>query len=105
MLNRQGYPTVPLNALAWHLTAIALVGLCAVRGDDLSVLTDEFDSASRFAEWLDLGTVEGWTTPSYEAADIDTTTPGRLRVVPGPLTWFNHLRGLLLFKEVSGDFD
>jgi hypothetical protein len=72
--------------------------------DDLSHLGDEFGEASTFAAWQDLGVVEGWVTPSYEAADIDTTAPGHFHIVPGALTWYNHLRGLLFFKEVSGDF-
>ncbi len=72
--------------------------------DDLMRLGDEFDNANTLPLWQDLGLVEGWTTPSYEQADIDTTTAGRFRIVPGAITWFDHLRGLLFFKEVSGDF-
>ena len=29
-----------------------------------------------------LGLVEGWGTPSYEKADVDTTEPGRFHIVP-----------------------
>ena len=72
--------------------------------DDLAPLGDEFDDASTFSDWQDLGLVEGWGTPSYEKADVDTTEPGRFHIVPGPNTWFAHLRGLLFFKEVSGNF-
>jgi len=80
------------------------LALAAHASDDLWRLSDEFDDATTFPEWQDLGVVEGWETPSYEEADIDTTTAGRFRIVPGPLTWFRHLRGLLLFKEIDGDF-
>ncbi|MEM9236996.1 MAG: Calx-beta domain-containing protein [Verrucomicrobiota bacterium] len=82
-------------------------GLClpmALLADDLMPLGDEFNDATTFAQWQDLGVVEGWVTPSYEEADIDTTTAGRFRIQPGALTWFAHLRGLLMFKEVDGDF-
>ena len=72
--------------------------------DDIAPLGDEFDDAMTFSDWQDLGLVEGWATPSYETADIDTTEPGRFNIVPGAITWFAHLRGLLFFKEVTGDF-
>lgn len=76
----------------------------ALHADDIAPLSDEFSQASTFSKWQDLGIVEGWTTPSYEIADIDTTEPGHFHIVPGPNTWFANLRGLLLFKEVTGDF-
>lgn len=72
--------------------------------DDIAPLSDEFSSASTFSKWQDLGVVEGWGTPSYETADINTSEPGNFHIVPGPNTWFGHLRGLLLFKEITGDF-
>lgn len=78
--------------------------LGSVLADDLSPLSDEFDRAATFPNWQDLGGVEGWVTPSYETADINTTEPGRFHIVPGPNTWFDNFRGLLLFKEVTGDF-
>jgi|GEM_PF-4028262 len=86
------------------LFLLLLLPASLVRGDDLSLLSDEFDDAATLPSWQDLGVVEGWNTPSFEAADIDTTEPGRFHIVPGALTWFDHLRGLLLFKEVTGDF-
>lgn len=84
--------------------ALLILSSLLLRADDLSVLSDEFDDAATISNWQDLGVVEGWTTPSYETADIDTTEPGRFHIVPGALTWFNNFRGLLLFKEVTGDF-
>ena len=72
--------------------------------DELMPLGDEFADSSTFVEWQDLGQVEGWVTPSYQQADIDITVPGHFRIQPGELTWFRHLRGLLFFKEVTGDF-
>ncbi|BCX50372.1 hypothetical protein HAHE_42800 [Haloferula helveola] len=89
-----------MRALLSMLSMLS-VGLHA---DDLWVLSDEFDNAATLANWQDLGVLEGWETPSFELADIDATEPGRFHVVPGPLTWFANFRGLLLFKEVTGDF-
>ncbi len=76
----------------------------AACADTLQPLGDEFNDPATFPRWQELGTVEGWVTPSYEQADIHTTTPGHFRIVPGAVTWYNHLRGLLFFKEVTGDF-
>lgn len=76
----------------------------ALLADDIAPLSDEFDDAGTFGNWQDLGLVEGWGTPSYEAADVDTTESGRFHIVPGANTWFAHLRGLLFFKEIEGDF-
>ena len=94
-------PRIPAttNLLA---ALVALAGLA--RADDIAPLSDEFDDSSTFSEWSDLALVEGWTAPSYELADIDTSEPGRFHIVPGANTWFAHLRGLLFFKEISGDF-
>ncbi|NNM28168.1 MAG: hypothetical protein HKO57_01490, partial [Akkermansiaceae bacterium] len=90
---------------AWKLVVTLMLVVGSLAGaDDLAPLSDEFDDSASIAAWQDLGVVEGWGTPSYEMADINTTAPGRFHVVPGALTWFNHLRGLLFFKEVSGDF-
>ena len=75
-----------------------------IGANDLAPLSDEFGYTGSFQNWEDLGVVEGWGVPSYELAEVNETVPGHLRVVPGPLTWFNHLRGLLLFKAISGDF-
>ena len=81
---------------------LALVGTTVA--DDLGWLGDEFENPAHFLNWQDLGIVEGWHTPSYELADIHSTEPGRFHIVPGANTWFGHLRGLLFFKEVTGDF-
>ena len=86
------------------ILAVVLVVPALGFADGLAPLSDEFDDASTISDWLDLGLVEGWTAPSYELADVDTSEPGRFHIVPEPNTWFAHLRGLLFFKEVSGDF-
>lgn len=84
------------------LLLIPFIGM--LHADDIAPLSDEFSQASTFTKWQDLGIVEGWTAPSYESADINTTAAGHFNVIPGANTWFAHLRGLLLFKEVTGDF-
>ncbi len=85
-----------------HLLSLALP--CFLLADDIAPLSDEFSNAATFSKWQDLAEVEGWTAPSYELADINTTEPGCFHIVPAQNSWFAHLRGLLFFKEVTGDF-
>ena len=75
-----------------------------VVADDIAPLSDEFSHAATFQNWTDIVEEEGWVFPSYEVADINTTTPGHFHIVPDANTWFAHLRGLLFFKEIEGDF-
>ncbi len=86
------------------LPSLFMIAVCSARADDLSPLSDEFDNPATFANWSDLGVVEGWQIPSYQVSDIDTTEPGHFHIVPGANTWYNNLRGLLWFKEITGDF-
>ncbi|MEO0794779.1 MAG: hypothetical protein AAFX93_06440 [Verrucomicrobiota bacterium] len=87
------------------LSVIILCLACGMlQADDLAPYSDEFNDSSTFSKWQDLAEVEGWVAPAYEVANIDTTESGRFHIVPGANTWFAHLRGLLFFKEVTGDF-
>ncbi len=84
--------------------AISTFALTAARADTLQPLGDEFSNAATFARWQDIDQVEGWGVSSDEAADIHTTTPGHFRIVPKAMGWYMHLRGVLFFKNVTGDF-
>lgn len=78
--------------------------LSSAMADTLQPLGDEFNDAATFPRWQDIDVVEGWVASTDEAADINTTTPGYFRIVPIALGWYMHLRGVLFFKEVTGDF-
>lgn len=71
---------------------------------DLDVLSDEFNDASRLAEWKDQATVEGWPS-MIETVDTNTSSAGHLYLVPTTSGWFEDFRGVLLYKDVTGDFD
>ncbi len=95
----------PSARCRWFAFALATCSPHAACGaDDIAPLSDEFDAAATIAEWQDLAAVEGWGIAAHELADIDTTEPGRFHIVPAANTWFGHLRGLLFFKEITGDF-
>lgn len=83
---------------------LPLLLITAVSADDIAPLSDEFENSATLQNWQDIVEVEGWTTPAHEVADIDTSESGRFHIVPAANTWFAHLRGLLFFKEITGDF-
>ncbi len=76
----------------------------ALLADDLSHLSDEFDDAASQADWLRLNDVEGWNADQLETWDINTTRPGHMRLMPHTSAWFDDLRGVLVHKNVTGDF-
>jgi hypothetical protein len=81
-----------------------LVNYAPVRHDDLAPLSDEFDNAATLANWLNNNTEEGWQANKIEAVDINTTQAGRLHLMPYASSWYNDYTGVLLYKEVTGDF-
>lgn len=103
-------PAVPLVATATlpPVTAIPTppptLAVTAPPRDDLAALSDEFDNATTLAQWKNLATVEGFPNQA-ETLDINTTSPGQLYLMPYTSGWFADFRGILLYKEVTGDFD
>lgn len=68
---------------------------------DIANLSDEFDSASSLAQWKHVDQVEGWKADQLETCAVKE---GGLRLVPYTSTWYQDYRGVLLFKEITGDF-
>lgn len=76
----------------------------AVFLDDLCPLSDDFDHPATLASWQRLYQVEGWPGDQLELWDIGIATPGAMTLMPYTSSWFEDLRGVLVFKPVSGDF-
>jgi hypothetical protein len=72
--------------------------------DDLSGLSDEFDSAESLGNWARIYETEGWGNDALERIDIDTSAPGSLFMLPYTSSWYAEWRGELTYKEVTGDF-
>jgi hypothetical protein len=72
--------------------------------DDLSVFSDEFDDATSLVRWKSLWQTEGWGANQLLTRDINTSQPGRLVLVPHASTWYRDWRGVLEYKDISGDF-
>ena len=81
-----------------------LVCLPPLWADDLQPLSDEFDDPSTLSRWDRLYQVEGWSHDQLETWDIDTTTPGEMRMMPYTSSWYHNLRGVLVHKPITGNF-
>lgn len=75
-----------------------------VINDDLVTLSDEFDDPATLSHWLRNNEVEGWNADKLEQWNIDTNTPGHMRLMPYSSSWFANFTGAYTFKEVTGDF-
>jgi hypothetical protein len=107
---RAAPPTFRLRRLRAPLAllgAATLLSLAAVSGsasDDLTPLSDELESAAGLTAFSRVSVVEGWGVDQLEVLDAGALAPGYLRMVPYTSSWYEDYRGVLLFKEVSGDF-
>ncbi len=72
--------------------------------DDLAVLSDEFDDPKTLARWLRVYQVEKSGADQLQSLDIDRTTRGWMTLVPYTSSWYRDLRGVLVHKNVRGDF-
>lgn len=72
--------------------------------DDIAPLGDEFDDSTTITNWNRLNDSEGWNSDKLETFDVDTTTPGNMRIMPYTTSWYMDLVGPLVYKEISGDF-
>lgn len=72
--------------------------------DDLCQLDDEFDAASTLTLWRRIYQVEGWPFDQLQTWDINTSRAGHMTLMPWTSSWYQDLRGALVFKEIDGDF-
>ena len=70
---------------------------------DISGLSDEFDSQDSLANWKDSAAVEGWPN-LIDTIDVGQTEEGVLTIIPKTSGWWGDYRGILLYKEITGDF-
>lgn len=67
---------------------------------DIKGLSDEFDGSS-LSGWKRVSQVEGWGADQLEKMSM---VGGELVLMPRTSTWYMDYRGVLIFKEVSGNF-
>ena len=106
-----GVPPVPPAALRYLSQVCWLVALLptliipsAPAHDDLTSLSDEFDAPPSLSQWKSVWQTEGWGANQLLTRDINTSQPGRFVLTPHSSTWYRDWRGVLEYKEITGDF-
>ena len=69
-----------------------------------SLNNDEFDRPCHLLQWSNINDTEGWNAEQLESVDIGQSMDGMLNMMPYTSSWFADYRGILLFKEISGNF-
>ena len=83
-----------------------LIMLISMRlaADDLAGLSDEFNDASSLLKWKRVDEVEKWGANQLEQFDIGKSRSGMMTMIPYTSVWYQDYRGILVFKEIEGDF-
>ncbi|MEQ8791277.1 MAG: hypothetical protein RIC55_33760 [Pirellulaceae bacterium] len=71
---------------------------------DLSALSDEFENPALMSQWKRVFEVERTGADQLEVLDIGRTRDGWLTMTPYTSTWYQDYRGVLVHKDVAGDF-
>ena len=65
---------------------------------------DEFSDASSIVNWKRIFQEEGWGANQLEDWSVNNNSSGEMHLTPYSSSWFADLRGVLAFKEITGDF-
>ena len=72
--------------------------------DELETLSDEFRDSSSLKNWKQVFETEGWGNNQLQRFEVNKSDTGKLVMVPHTSSWYRDYRGVLAFKEVTGDF-
>lgn len=90
-----------LSLLAFACT---LSSQSLLASDPLLPLSDEFNNSSTLSSWQLLSDVEGWNANQLQTWSINDSHKGRMLMIPHTSVWYNDWRGILAFKNITGDF-
>ena len=65
---------------------------------------DEFGNASSIGNWKRIYEEEGWGANQLQSWSVDADSSGEMLLTPHSSSWFADLRGVLAFKEITGNF-
>lgn len=68
---------------------------------DVSGLSDDFDSSDTLKNWRHIDQTERWGADQLEKCSIEN---GNLVLMPRTSTWYMDYRGALVYKDIEGDF-
>ena len=66
--------------------------------------TDEFSDETTSNSWERIYLREAWGFDQLQEFDINQTRPGWMTMIPYTSSWYNDYRGILVFKQISGNF-
>ena len=88
-----------------HLLFLSLFGLETALADDIQALGDEFSSNVTRPQWTQLNDTEGWNANQLELWNFNPSyASGHMVMAPHSSAWFMDLRGVLVYKEITGNF-
>ena len=70
----------------------------------LADATDDFSNPDTLSQWERVYQREGWGFSQLESFDINTTRSGWMTMMPYTSSWYGEYRGVLAFKQITGDF-
>lgn len=72
--------------------------------DDLRALSDNFENPATLSQWSRIYQTEQSGADQLERLDISQTRSGWMVMMPYSSTWYKDYRGVLVYKQVKGDF-
>ena len=72
--------------------------------DDLVELSDEFTDPATLRNWLRIYQTEQTQADQLAVCEIGRPQRGWLTLVPHASSWYQDYRGMLVYKNISGDF-
>jgi hypothetical protein len=85
------------------LLAALCLSLPCHADDDLTKLSDDFDNPATLKDWKRIH-MDMRSPDQLESCDINKTLQGHLVMIPYTSVWYQQYRGVLAYKQVSGDF-
>lgn len=76
----------------------------SIAANDIASLSDEFDDPSTLKNWKRIYQTEKTQANQLQQLDLGETRKGWLTLVPYTSSWFRDYRGVLVYKEIEGDF-
>ena len=89
----------------YWIPLLILFSFISAFADDIHGLSDEFTSSVTQSQWTQLNDTEGWNANQLELWALNPGyEPGHMVMAPHSSAWFMDLRGVLVYKEITGDF-
>lgn len=89
----------------YTLAILCTLGVQCAHADDIQALGDEFGSNVTLPQWIQLNDTEGWNANQLELWDVNPSyAPGHMVMAPYSSGWYMDMRGVLVYKEITGNF-